>query len=62
MKGGKLIIWVVYLQKKAIKDQGIRKNTRFEDTLETDEVGASVIKQNFSISRKKITERRLEQR
>ncbi|KAG1150010.1 hypothetical protein G6F37_011296 [Rhizopus arrhizus] len=42
---------VVDLNKKAFKYQGFQKSLRFQGTLETDGIGASIIKQNTDTSR-----------
>ncbi|KAG1560012.1 hypothetical protein G6F49_003084 [Rhizopus delemar] len=41
-----------YLIKKAFKHQGYQKSLRFQETLETDRVGVSIIKQSTDTSRK----------
>ncbi|KAG1137810.1 hypothetical protein G6F37_012511 [Rhizopus arrhizus] len=52
--GSKFETWgaVVDLNKKAFKHQGFQKSLRFQETLETDGVGVSIIKQNTDTSRK----------
>ncbi|PHZ07488.1 uncharacterized protein RHIMIDRAFT_295868 [Rhizopus microsporus ATCC 52813] len=54
-KERKLTIWskVINLEKKGMKNQGIGKTLQFEGTIETDEICASIIKQNFDTSRKR---------
>ncbi|KAG1136521.1 hypothetical protein G6F38_011987 [Rhizopus arrhizus] len=51
--GSKFEIWgdVVDLNKKAFKHQGFQKSLQLQRTLETDEVGVSIIKQNTDTSR-----------
>lgn len=54
-KENKLTIWgkIINLEKMAMKNQGIGKPLQFEGTIETDGIGASIIKQNFDTSRKR---------
>lgn len=54
MTEDKITVWdkACYLQRKAFKKQGKLKDLRFEGTIETDGIGASIIKQNFNTSRK----------
>jgi hypothetical protein len=52
--GSRFETWgiIVDLNKKAFKHQGLQKSLLFQGTLETDGVGASIIKQNTDTSRK----------